>query len=357
MPNDFVYVRGACRPRSSRSSVPPPSCGSCPAATAGSASRRSRVSWTCPRAPCTGSCARWPPSASSSRTSRAARTSSAPRCCTWAARYLDGNELRTRALNWSDSLASRSGESVRIGTLHDTPRARRPPRLPARRQPPGARGRRAAARPRDARSARCCWPPTATRRPSSPPPGLQRFTAGHADRLGRARRRARSAVQRARLGGRRRGARGRRRLAGRADPGPPRRHRRGDRHLGPRRAAVRGRASRGRIWCRSCARRRVPCRATSARSRGSATETGRKESVSERYIASVDQGTASSRCLVFDRAGRVVVRQPGRAPPDRPRAPGTSSTTRSRSGTTSSTSSPRRSRPRACGRPTSSASG
>ena len=34
--------------------------------------------------------------------------------------YLDGNELRTRALNWSDSLASRSGESVRIGTLHET---------------------------------------------------------------------------------------------------------------------------------------------------------------------------------------------------------------------------------------------
>ena len=30
--------------------------------------------------------------------------------------YLDGNELRTRALNWSDSLASRSMESVRIGT-------------------------------------------------------------------------------------------------------------------------------------------------------------------------------------------------------------------------------------------------
>ena len=33
--------------------------------------------------------------------------------------YLDGNELRARALNWSDSLASRSGESVRIGTLHE----------------------------------------------------------------------------------------------------------------------------------------------------------------------------------------------------------------------------------------------
>ncbi|MGZ4267803.1 MAG: IclR family transcriptional regulator [Solirubrobacteraceae bacterium] len=33
--------------------------------------------------------------------------------------YLDGNELRTRALNWSDSLASRANESVRIGTLHE----------------------------------------------------------------------------------------------------------------------------------------------------------------------------------------------------------------------------------------------
>lgn len=33
--------------------------------------------------------------------------------------YLDGNELRTRALNWSDALAARTQEAVRIGTLHD----------------------------------------------------------------------------------------------------------------------------------------------------------------------------------------------------------------------------------------------
>ena len=33
--------------------------------------------------------------------------------------YLDGNELRTRALNWSDQLAARSRESVRIGTMHE----------------------------------------------------------------------------------------------------------------------------------------------------------------------------------------------------------------------------------------------
>ncbi len=34
--------------------------------------------------------------------------------------YLDGNELRTRALNWSDSLAARTQEAVQIGTLHDS---------------------------------------------------------------------------------------------------------------------------------------------------------------------------------------------------------------------------------------------
>ncbi|MGA2010246.1 MAG: IclR family transcriptional regulator [Solirubrobacteraceae bacterium] len=33
--------------------------------------------------------------------------------------YLDGNELRTRALNWSDSLATRTREAVRIGILHE----------------------------------------------------------------------------------------------------------------------------------------------------------------------------------------------------------------------------------------------
>ncbi len=34
--------------------------------------------------------------------------------------YLDGNELRTRALNWSDSLAARTHEAVRLGTMHDS---------------------------------------------------------------------------------------------------------------------------------------------------------------------------------------------------------------------------------------------
>ena len=33
--------------------------------------------------------------------------------------YLDGNELRARALNWSDWLAARTNESVRLGILHE----------------------------------------------------------------------------------------------------------------------------------------------------------------------------------------------------------------------------------------------
>ncbi|WP_439656551.1 IclR family transcriptional regulator [Lentzea sp. HUAS TT2] len=32
--------------------------------------------------------------------------------------YLDGNELRAKALNWSDTLAMRARESVRIGVMH-----------------------------------------------------------------------------------------------------------------------------------------------------------------------------------------------------------------------------------------------
>jgi DNA-binding IclR family transcriptional regulator len=33
--------------------------------------------------------------------------------------YLDGNELRRRAITWADALATQTGEGVRIGTLHE----------------------------------------------------------------------------------------------------------------------------------------------------------------------------------------------------------------------------------------------
>ena len=54
--------------------------------------------------------------------------------------------------------------------------------------------------------------------------------------------------------------------------------------------------------------------------------------MTERYIASVDQGTTSSRCIVFDHARARRLRQPARAPPPLPAARPGSSTTRRRSG-------------------------
>ena len=154
------------------------------------------------------------------------------------ARYLDGNELRTRALNWSDSLASRSGESVRIGTLHEgqvlvVHHVFRPddsrqalevgalcPRTPAR-------------------SARCCSPPTATPPLSSRRGAAAVHPATITDPDALAPQLQRGA--RARLGHRRRGARRRRGVDRGADRGPPRRHGGRDRDLRPGRAAVRGR--------------------------------------------------------------------------------------------------------------------
>ena len=62
--------------------------------------------------------------------------------------YLDVNELRSRAINWADPLAARSGEAVRLGTLLDRQVLDRPPRIPAGRHIAGSRGRLVAARTR-----------------------------------------------------------------------------------------------------------------------------------------------------------------------------------------------------------------
>ena len=156
--------------------------------------------------------------------------------------------------------------------------------------------------------------------------------------------------------GRRRGARGRRGLARRADRRPPRRHGRRDRHLRARSSGWPRTARRGATSCRSCARRRAPCRATSARSRGECRERGRKSGVSERYIASVDQGTASSRCLVFDQRARVVSVSQVEHRHIFPRPGLRRARPRARSGATSSTSSPTRSPRRSSRSPTSSRS-
>ena len=90
--------------------------------------------------------------------------------------YLDGNELRTRALNWSDSLAARTNESVRIGTLHEgqvliVHHVFRPDD-----SLPDARRRARCCRPTPARWARSCSPTTRTRPASWRATGLESFT-------------------------------------------------------------------------------------------------------------------------------------------------------------------------------------
>ena len=149
--------------------------------------------------------------------------------------YLDGNELRARALNWSDALAARSGESVRIGTLHE--------------------GRVLVVhhvfRPDDSRQALevgALQPAHATAMgkvllaayryvaAELTDEDLARYTpATITDRA--ALEAELRAVEERGLGRGRRGARGRRVVARGADRGPPRRHGRRDRHLRAGRAA------------------------------------------------------------------------------------------------------------------------
>ena len=112
-------VRFAAVPsRSSRSSGRRRSCGCCPAPV-GSDWSSWPARWGCRRAPCTGSCARcsdvgFVEQDADDRQVPARRGAAA-----------HGLELprRQRAAharaNWSDALAARSGESVRIGTLHE----------------------------------------------------------------------------------------------------------------------------------------------------------------------------------------------------------------------------------------------
>ena len=156
--------------------------------------------------------------------------------------YLDGNELRTRALNWSDSLASRSHESVRIGTLHEgrvliVHHVFRPDDslqvldvgtlLPAHATALG-------------KALLADSPYIADELAAA---GLDRFTPATVTDPGRAARAARR-DPRARVGRGDRGARRRRGLLRRGDQGPPRRARRRDRHLRAGRAPARRAASR-----------------------------------------------------------------------------------------------------------------
>ena len=286
--------------RSSRSSAPPRSCGCSRAAPA---PRRGRARGRA--GPAEGHRARHPAHAAHvgfvEQDPESGKYQLGAALLHMGSSYLDGNELRTRALNWSDALAARSSESVRIGTLHEgrvlvVHHVFRPDDsrqtlevgalLPAHATALGkvllATNRYAAAgcRARAARASR-------------------RATITDPDEL----REELAEIARARLGGRARGARRRRGLARRADRGPARRR---PSARSASRARSSGSATDGAPRTTWSSYVREAARAVSrdlGRSRGEATGGSR---VTERYIAAIDQGTTSSRCIVFDAAARVV---------------------------------------------------
>ena len=81
---------------------------------------------------------------------------------------LDQNELRSKALNWTDALAARTGESARVAAFHARPGRGGPPRLPGRRRHPGAGDRLGGPAARQRARARCCSRSTPARCAASP---------------------------------------------------------------------------------------------------------------------------------------------------------------------------------------------
>ena len=81
-----------------------------------------------PEAPCMESSAPCKRSGSSSRMPNRASISSAPRCCTSGRATSRAASSAGRALGAAQILARQTGESVRVGTLHEAHRADRPPR-------------------------------------------------------------------------------------------------------------------------------------------------------------------------------------------------------------------------------------
>ena len=255
----------------------------------------SRASSGCPRARCTGSCARSATSVSSSRTRTRGKYQLG------AALLHMGSELP----RWQ-RVADPRAELVRLARRPQRrerpdrdaargPRARRPSRVPAR-----------TTAARRSRSARCC---PRTRRAI----GKALLAANHyvSAELADGRAGALHAGDRHRPGPAARASSARsasaagpptsrsssgRGLARGGDQRPARRGRRGDRHLRPRRAADAGR--RAAQPTRSV-RPRGGTRGV-ARPRSDSVVRTRQAVTASTHIASVDQGTASSRCLIFD---------------------------------------------------------
>ena len=221
------------------------------------------------------------------------------RACAGSASGWDRHELRSRAMNWADSLAGSAGQEVLLGmpagigrsswcTTSSGPTARR-----------SGCGRASSSRCTPPRSASACSPSRRSpcRRPHEL--DLQRYTGRTVVAVGMLDRAPRDAPA-PRLGGR---------LG---------EHRTG---VGGLAAPVRtgGRAGRGGAGRRGAGRRAVQRRRDAGAAAGGAaarTRHGRSRSgwgrpdeggtVTERVVAAIDQGTTSTRCLLFNPAGRMV---------------------------------------------------
>ena len=214
-------------------------------------------------------------------------------CCAGSGSDWDRHDLRSRAMNWADSLAARSGQEVLLGmpaggTVELVHHVFRPDDSPQRL-------RTGAQLPLHATALGKCllaFAPIAVPRPHEL--DLQRYTG------------APWSPRRADRAPRRRSGTG----AGRPTLGEHRRAWAGS----PRRCATSGGLVVGALgvggpvdemfngggppaprWSSSCSTRR-------GRSRGF----GHGRHVTERVVAAIDQGTTSTRCLLFDPAGRMV---------------------------------------------------
>ena len=116
---DSGSVTWPCNATSSRLSAPRRSCGRFRGAIAGSASSRSPSEVGLPKGTVHGLLRTLQQVGFVEQDSDSSKYQLGPALLHMGSSYLDGNELRTRALNWSDSLAARTNEAVRIGTLHE----------------------------------------------------------------------------------------------------------------------------------------------------------------------------------------------------------------------------------------------
>ena len=107
--------------------------------------------------PRTASCARCARSGSSTRTATPAATPSPPALRRLGSEW-DRHDLRSRAMNWADSLAGSAGQEVLLGMPAGCRGRARAPRLPARRLAASACGRASSSRCTPRPSASACSP-------------------------------------------------------------------------------------------------------------------------------------------------------------------------------------------------------